>query len=466
MKYKATIGLEIHAELCTKSKLFCGCENDSETTEPNVNICPICMAHPGTLPLLNKEAVRKVILVGLAIGGKIPKETRFDRKHYFYPDIPKGYQISQYKHPLVSGGELNGVEITRIHLEEDTARSNHELRVGATLIDFNRASVPLMELVTEPVVKSAEEAGEFAKELQILLKHLGVSKARMEKGEMRLEANISVSENSELGTKVEVKNLNSFKAIISAIDYEIKRQTETLEKGGEVIQETRGWDDNRGRTFPQRTKESAKDYRYFPEPDIPPIYPYEVKEINPDELQIGELPQEIRKRYRELGVANEHIDILFEAPELFSLFKETSEKVNTDGRLFKLLNNYLFRDIQMNYKKIGYLKINAEEFITVLNMLEKNEISSAGGRELIAILVKEGGNAVEVAEKMNLLQKSNEEELLPIIEKVIETNEKAVNEYKNGKSNSLQFLIGQAMKESRGSANPEILRKLLEEKLK
>jgi len=212
MSYKPTIGLEIHAELRTNSKLFCGCANDSEEEEPNVNICPVCMAHPGTLPNLNKEAVRKIILIGLALNGKIAKETNFDRKHYFYPDIPKGYQISQYDDPLVAGGELAGVKITRVHLEEDTARSNHELLAGSTLVDFNRAGVPLMELVTEPVIHDAKKALEFAKELQLLLKALGVSNARMEQGEMRVEANISISKSDKLGGKVEVKNLNSFKS--------------------------------------------------------------------------------------------------------------------------------------------------------------------------------------------------------------------------------------------------------------
>ena len=466
MEYKPTIGLEIHVELNTKSKLFCGCKNDSEEREPNVHICPICMAHPGTLPLINKEAIKKVILVGLALKGNIAKETRFDRKHYFYPDIPKGYQISQYKHPLVSNGSLNDIDITRIHLEEDTARSNHEISYGATLVDFNRAGVSLMELVTEPVIKSSEEAGAFAKELKILLRHIGVSNARMEKSEMRIEANISVSKNDSLGTKVEVKNLNSFKSIVCAIDYEIKRQIETLEKGDVVIQETRGWDENKSRTFIQRIKESAKDYRYLPEPDIPPLYPYEVEELNPDKLinEIKELPKDIRKKYISMGVKGEHIDILFDNEELFQLFKGAI-KLNKEDRIFRLINNYLFRDVISNYKVLGYIKINANTLVDIMKMIDKGDLSSNGARELISILVKEGGDAIEVATQKGLLQNSDEDSLTKLVDTVLKNNDNVVKEYKNGKKTSLQFLLGQAMKESNGNANPETLKKILLKKL-
>ncbi len=248
MPYTPTIGLEIHAELKTRTKMFCDSKNDPDETRPNVNVCPICMAHPGTLPVINKEAVRHVLRVGVALGGEVADFTEFDRKNYFYPDIPKGYQISQYQFPLVTGGELNRIAITRVHLEEDTARSLHE-EGDHTLIDFNRAGVPLMELVTEPVIHSAKDAVSFAKELQILLKTLGASEANLEKGEMRVEANVSIGKEGTLGTKVEVKNLNSFRAVERAIEYETKRQQEVLEKGEKVIQETRGWDENKGITF-------------------------------------------------------------------------------------------------------------------------------------------------------------------------------------------------------------------------
>src|SRR3989344_2864600 len=240
--FKPVIGLEIHCELKTKSKMFCGCPNNSDETRPNFNVCPVCLGHPGTLPVINQKAVESVLKLGLALGGKIPPFSHFDRKSYFYPDLPKGYQISQYKQPLVNGGHLSGVEITRIHLEEDTGALSHD-KENHTLVDFNRAGVPLMELVTEPDIKSGEEAVAFAKELRLILRYLGISGANMEKGEMRIEVNISVSQDDRLGVKVEVKNLNSFKAVEEAIKYEVKRQTEILGRGAKIVQETRGWND-------------------------------------------------------------------------------------------------------------------------------------------------------------------------------------------------------------------------------
>jgi aspartyl-tRNA(Asn)/glutamyl-tRNA(Gln) amidotransferase subunit B len=260
--YKLTVGLEVHAELNTETKMFCSCANDPEAAKPNANICPICMAHPGTIPTINKKAVEHVLRVGTAIGANLADYTEFDRKSYFYPDIPKGYQISQFEHPFVAGGSLVGINVTRIHLEEDTARSSHEK--GKSLVDFNRAGVPLMELVTEPDIHDAATAGKFARELQLLLRTLGASNANLEKGEMRVEANISISKTDELGTKVEVKNLNSFRSVERAIAYEVERQAKLIEEGGKVTQETRGWDENKQITFSQRVKEGSADYRYFP----------------------------------------------------------------------------------------------------------------------------------------------------------------------------------------------------------
>ena len=275
--FRPTIGLEIHAELQTKTKMFCDSANDPDETQPNVNVCPVCLAHPGTLPVVNREAVRHVLRLGAAVGGQLADFTEFDRKSYFYPDIPKGYQISQYEHPLVTGGTLAGIALTRVHLEEDTARSTHvgsKDGEGKSLVDFNRAGIPLMELVTEPVIHNAETAGRFARELQLLLRTLGASEANLEKGEMRIEANISIqkTENStQLGTKVEIKNLNSFRSVERAIAYELERQEKLIESGGAVMQETRGWDEQKQETFHQRFKEGSADYRYFPEPDLPPL---------------------------------------------------------------------------------------------------------------------------------------------------------------------------------------------------
>lgn len=306
--YIPTIGLEVHAELKTQTKMFCSCFNNPNEVRPNSNVCPICMGHPGTLPTLNKEAIKHVLKVGYAIGAKIADFTEWDRKNYFYPDIPKGYQISQYKYPLVSGGNIAGIEVTRIHLEEDTGTLQHD-KGDYSLVNYNRSSVPLMELVTEPVIHNSTDAGNFAKELQLLLKYLKVSDANMEKGEMRVEANISLGKADEdgnpvkdekgklvLGTKVEVKNLNSFKIVEKAIEYEIARMSKLIEegRGNEIIQETRGWDESKNKTFSQRVKESSDDYRYFPEPDLPKLKISEFPEFSSEKIkeELPELPWE------------------------------------------------------------------------------------------------------------------------------------------------------------------------------
>ena len=326
-EYILTVGLEIHAELKTRTKMFCDSKNDSDEIRPNVNVCPICMGHPGVLPVMNKEAVKHVLKIGLALNGKLADFTEFDRKNYFYPDIPKGYQLSQYEFPLVSGGSLNGVAITRVHLEEDTATSIHESGIRnqeSSLIDFNRAGVPLVELVTEPVIKSAKEAARFARELQLLLRHLGVSDANMEKGEMRVEANISVSEDAgRFGTKVEVKNLNSFRAVEGAIAYEMNRHIELIESGKRVEQETRGWNEDIGKTFSQRKKEESHDYRYFPDPDLSKLVIRDIPEFADGKLRKGmpELPFEKRRRYVALGIKDDDVETLLANRSLGTICK-------------------------------------------------------------------------------------------------------------------------------------------------
>ena len=309
-KYKATIGLEIHAELKTKTKMFCSCENDPDEEKPNVNICPVCTAQPGTLPVLNKEAIEHVIRVGLACGSQIADFTEWDRKNYFYPDIPKNYQISQYKYPIVSGGSIRGIELTRIHLEEDTGASTHDAG-DFSLVNFNRAGVPLMELVTEPVIHTGADAANFAKELQLLLRYLGAGDANMEKGEMRVEANISVSQTEKLGTKVEIKNLNSFRTVERAVAYEIERQIEALEAGEKIVQETRGWDEVKQKTYSQRIKEDSHDYRYFPDPDLPKMMIPEVFDLTALKAGLPELPWQRREKYTmNFDIKEQDADIL------------------------------------------------------------------------------------------------------------------------------------------------------------
>lgn len=455
MEYRPTIGIEVHAELKTLSKLFCACKNNPDEKKPNVNICPVCLAHPGTLPVLNKEAVKHLIRVGLAVRGTIADFTEFDRKNYFYPDLPKGYQISQFKYPIVSGGTLRGVALTRIHLEEDTARSSHE-KEDASLVDFNRAGVPLMELVTEPVVHSAKEAGDFARELQLLLRTLGVSEANMQKGEMRVEANVSVSKDPKsFGTKVEVKNLNSFRVVEKAVEYEIKRQIEALEKGEKVIQETRGWDEKKEKTFSQRVKESSHDYRYFPDPDVPKLKLSEVVEFQNLKETLPELPWEKRERFTVLfGIKLEDVEMYLRDEELSSFFEKTILALGEHKNLYVTASNYLTSDLA-GKGTVG--KLTPESFARVILMIGKNEISSRGAKDIIHLLVEDGGDPLVLAKEKGLLQESDEGALKTIVEKIIRENERVVLEYKSGKEVALQFLIGQGMKASRGSANPGIL---------
>ncbi|GMQ95332.1 MAG: Asp-tRNA(Asn)/Glu-tRNA(Gln) amidotransferase subunit GatB [Patescibacteria group bacterium] len=468
-EYTPTIGLEIHAELKTRTKMFCNSKNDPEEKRPNVNICPVCMAHPGTLPVINKAAVKHVLKVGKALGGQLADFTEFDRKNYFYPDIPKGYQISQYKYPLVSGGNLAGVDITRVHLEEDTARSSHD-KGDYSLVDFNRAGVPLMELVTEPVIGDAETAIRFAKEFQILMRYLGASDANMEKGEMRVEANISVSKTDEYGTKVEVKNLNSFKVAHRAIIYEIKRQIKEIESGGEVVQETRGWDEAKGATFSQRAKESSHDYRYFPDPDLPKLHVSEIKEFSDDNLakEIPELPWEKRERYKkEYGIKNEDIESYVTDRELGGFFEDVTSSFGGDRELIFLASNYITSDLAGLMKSdTERALLKASDFSELIKMAKQGDISSRGAKDILVIMYKEGGTPADIAEEKNLLQKSDEEELEKIVLDIITNNPNVVKDYRAGKEASLQFLIGQGMKATKGSANPQVLKKLFEEKLK
>lgn len=459
-EYKVTIGLEVHAELKTATKMFCGCKNDPEEKRPNVNICPICMAHPGTLPVINKKAVEHLVRVGRAMGGTVADFTEFDRKNYFYPDIPKGYQISQYKFPIVSGGNLNGVALTRVHLEEDTARSMHD-KGNHTLVDFNRAGVPLMELVTEPVIKSAEEASAFAKELQLLLRYLGASDANMEKGEMRVEANVSVSKGKKLGTKVEIKNLNSFKAVERAIAYEVKRHAEVLDGGGKLAQETRGWDEDKEETFSQREKESSHDYRYFPDPDLPKLKLSELKEFGTEKLP--ELPWERRARYLSLGIQAEDAEMYVRSPFYGNYFDLVAEALKHEKELVRAASNLIVTDIAgMQREEIASdVKVRPEALAEVTRMFKASEISSRGAKDILALLAKGGGEPRRLAEEKGLFQKSDEGTLVKIAEKVIASNERAAKEFRAGKEASLQFLVGQGMKESKGSANPEALRKAL-----
>jgi aspartyl-tRNA(Asn)/glutamyl-tRNA(Gln) amidotransferase subunit B len=493
-EYAMTIGLEIHAELKTKSKMFCGCVNAPHAQDPNIYVCPVCMGHPGTLPVINKEAVHKVLLVGTAVGANLADFTEFDRKNYFYPDIPKGYQISQYKYPLVSGGTLAGVALTRIHLEEDTARSSHDTP-GVSLVDFNRAGVPLMELVTEPVIRSAAQAMAFAKELQLLLQYIGASDANMEKGEMRVEVNISVSKGtfdttngtdslgksdspdlSKLGTKVEVKNINSFRAAGKAIEYEYARQVALLEKGEKVVQETRGWDENRGATVSQRSKEDAHDYRYFPDPDLPKLLISEIPEFAREALSasLPELPWQKRERLaKDFGLKAEDIEMYVTDAEAGEFFQSAARRVSPLGAdAVTILSNYITSDLVGLSKASGgdgsfsHGMATAESLAELIGMIKSGDLSSRGAKDALKIMFESGGDPRRIAEEKGLMQKSDEGELKTIVAGIISANQKTVEEYKAGKESVFQFFVGQAMKATKGSANPEVLKKIILEMLK
>jgi len=493
MEYQVTVGMEIHAELRTKTKMFCTSKNDPDEKHPNINVCPVCVGHPGTLPVINEEAVKLVHRVGLALGGNVQKFSRFDRKNYFYPDLPKGYQISQYKHPLVLGGDLNGIRITRIHLEEDAGKLMHDSSGKFSLVDFNRAGVPLMELVTEPDIKSAKDAKKFAEELQLTLQYLGASEANMEKGEMRCEANISVSKTNDMGTKVEVKNLNSFRAVERAIEYEVKRQIELLESGKKVAQETRGWDENKEATFSQRSKESAHDYRYFPEPDLPPME-FSDKYIETLCATIPELPNQKRKRFtEEYGISASLVETLIRERSLAAFWEKViselrewlaeegithpptpSIKVREGEKggglesfelAMKLASNYFTSDLLGLIKEKAIppeeLLITPENFAELIKMIHKKEITSRIAKDVLREMVEKGGDPSTIIESKGLKQIGDEKIVEEIAKKIISQNPKAIEDFKNGKQQSLQFLVGQIMKETKGTANPEIIRALL-----
>ena len=471
-KYKATIGLEIHAELKTKTKMFCSCKNDPDELKPNSNVCEVCTAQPGTLPVLNKEAIKHVLRVGIACCDdknnidNIADFTEWDRKNYFYPDIPKGYQISQYKYPLVTGGSINGIQLTRIHLEEDTGSSTHDAG-DFSLVDFNRGGVPLMELVTEPVIHSGKEAADFAKELQLLLQYLGAGDANMEKGEMRVEANISVSTTDKLGTKVEIKNLNSFRTVERATAYEIERQIDALEKGEKVVQETRGWDEAKQKTYSQRIKEDSHDYRYFPDPDLPKMMISEVFDLKEIKAGLPELPWERREKYvKTFGINEVVADSFVNDITLGKFFETVIKDFSSNKDLVKLAGNYVSSDLVGFMSKNPDLKYPSDvKFAKIISMVSDGKLGSRAAKDLIERLLKNDIDPEAVAEKEGLIQKSDEGELKTIIEKLISENPKVVADYKAGKEVALMFFVGQVMKITKGSANPQIIKKVVVELL-
>jgi aspartyl-tRNA(Asn)/glutamyl-tRNA(Gln) amidotransferase subunit B len=470
--YTAAIGLEVHVELKTKSKMFCGCRNDPHHSEPNQNVCPICLAHPGTLPVPNGEAIAMLLRFGLAVGATRADYSEFDRKHYFYPDLPKAYQISQYSRPFLEGGTLAGVALTRVHLEEDTARSQHE-KGEYSLVDFNRAGIPLMELVTEPVIHDAKTATTFARELQLVLRTLNISDAQMEQGEMRVEANVSLSASDTLGTKVEVKNLNSFRSVAGAITYEIERQSALLAGGGRVAPETRGWDEVRRRTFFQRSKETANDYRYFPDPDIPKIRFSVTTQFSESRLKenMPELPGKKRVKYHNIGITRQQVETILTHSELDGFFSALHEELSSHPEakaLLKLGANYLTSDIAAILEARGTgakIALQPRNFAALIKITHAGAITSRVAKDLLSELLFVDGEPEKITFERGLLVNKDTAALVKIAQDVIADNPDAVRDFRAGKEASLQYLVGQGMKMSRGSAEPGQLAKLLREHL-
>jgi len=431
MEFKVFIGLEIHIELKTKAKMFCHCGTDYFGHKPNTHVCPVCLGLPGALPVPNKKAIELTIMVGQALNCRINSFSKFDRKNYFYPDLPKGYQISQYDLPFCKNGKFLDVDITRAHLEEDTAKLAHLKLNGkeVSLIDFNRSGIPLLEIVTEPDIKNSKQAKEFLKKLTQTVRYLDVSDCDMEKGSMRLEVNISLGKDKLPDYKVELKNLNSFRFVEKAIDYEIKRQKEILEKGEKPTQETRGWDEKRQRTFSQRIKEEAQDYRYFPEPDIPPIRLNE-KEIGEIKKSLPELPEEKKRRFTKAYCLSDYnASLLTENMKMANFFEGTASLAGEKGIEVKKIANILIN------RKVNINKISPEKFIR--NILKEKTKPQIKGKDLNKI-----------------------------IKKVLENNQKVVKEIKKGKEGAIEFLVGQVMREAKGQVNPNQARKTLREKIK
>lgn len=486
-KYIPVIGMEIHVELKTKSKMFCRCKNGlGEEREPNVDICPLCTGQPGTLPVPNRQAIEAVQLAGLALGCQLALESKFDRKNYFYPDLPKGYQISQYDQPLCHDGSMEvmgkKIGITRIHLEEDTGKLVHPKGANHTLVDFNRAGVPLMELVTEPDIETGEEARVFCQQLQQVCRYLGISEADMEKGNMRCEANISLYKEGEdrlSGTKVEVKNINSFRFVEKAIAYEIARQGEALDRGEKVIQETRGWDSIRNETVSQRTKESAHDYRYFPEPDIPPLR-FDAAYVEALRKKLPELPKAKSERFeQEYSLNGDDVAVLSADHELAGYYEdvmsELNEKISSGefscpiGKASKLAANYIIVELRKhlaeNGERIRNLKITPEDYAELVCFIGEGKINSSAAQTVLKEMYRTGGDPSQIISEKGLLQVSDAGELEKVIDEVLTKNGDSVADFKSGKENVIKFLIGQVMAATKGSANPQIVTEIMRRKL-
>ena len=473
--YEVIIGLEVHSELSTKTKIFCSCPTGFGV-EPNTHICPICTAMPGTLPVLNEKVVEYAVKAGLATNCEIARQSKNDRKNYFYPDLPKSYQISQYDKPLCEHGYVNidvdgkekKIGITRIHIEEDAGKLNHDDLQGGALVDLNRAGVPLIEIVSEPDMRSSREAEEYLKKIKSILEYIEVSDCKMEEGSLRADVNVSVRKkgDTKFGTRTETKNMNSFRSIVREIEYEIDRQIDILENGGTVEQETLRWDDVSGKTFPMRNKENSEDYRYFPEPDLAQINLSE-EYIENIKNNLPELPESRKRRYlEEYKLSEKDAGIITSSRYLSDLFEDTIKVCNNP----KAVNNWIISDIsrilnedEMDAKDIPF---TAEELGKLIILIDKGTISSSIGKKVLEELFENPKDPEEIIKEKGWIQISDEGAIKEIVSKILEANPQSIADYKAGKDRALGFLVGQAMKETKGKANPKMLNQMFLEELK
>lgn len=473
--YEIVIGLEVHAELSTKTKIFCSCPTEFGG-EPNTHTCPICMAMPGTLPVLNEKVVEYAVKAGLATNCEIARDSKNDRKNYFYPDLPKSYQISQYDKPLCEHGVVEieddegnpkTVRLTRIHIEEDAGKLNHNEFGGGSLVDLNRAGVPLIESVSEPDLRSAKEAERYLRKLKSIFEYIEVSDCKMQEGSLRADVNVSVRKKGEtkFGTRTEMKNMNSFRAIVRAIEYEANRQIDVLEEGGVIEQETLRWDDVSGRTFSMRDKEDAQDYRYFPDPDLVAIRLSD-EYIEKIRKELPELPESRRKRYMEEFKLSEKDARLLTASKYLSDLFEKAEQITGNA---KAVANWILSDISriLNEKELeaDQIPFTAEELAKVIQLIEKGTISSAIAKKVVEELFENPKDPEEIIQEKGWIQISDEGAILEVVKKVIEANPQSVSDFKGGKEKALGFLVGQAMKETKGKANPQMLNQMFKEEL-
>lgn len=481
-KYKATIGIECHVQLKTETKLFAAVGNDAREAQPNTLVSHICFGLPGALPVLNKEALHLAGRAAFALGSTPQRFSKFDRKHYFYPDLPMGYQITQYDEPIILGGqvtidvegEVKTVGITRAHLEADAGKSTHKAGTDYSLVDLNRAGTPLLEIVSEPDMHSAAEAKAYARELYLLMRYADVSDANLFYGNMRFDVNVSVSQTDELGTRSETKNLNSFRAVEKAVEYEIGRQIELLEKGQKVAQETRGWDDAKQKTFSQRSKENAEDYRYMPDPDLPPVV-LDDDYINEVKAEMPVMPGEWRERLSSLGLDAPHIETLLEAEvedERISYLPLIELQLG-NPELAKFLANW-FVNLEIPLRREGTIANvlkdaeRAEIYAAVQQLLQANKLSSTNAKTLLTELLEADvvpEDIEDYARQKDYIQVSDEGAIAKVVEQVIADNPKAAEDVRNGEMKAIGFLVGQVMKASKGQANPQLAQELLRKQL-